>query len=306
MIMQRFSPLRAADGANSGPLPSPSVDGPLIIAPAVAAVVFPRTVFPVSLVNERAIAAIQAAVREERPIGLLMQRHADAQAPGAEDLHRIGTVCNILRYLNAPDGTHHAVLQGVQRFEIRNFLSEQPYFVAEVLRIEDVDQESPAIEAARLHLQRLALETLQLVPQVPAELVQAVQTTASPSALADLVATYLDVPPNQKQEILETLDAASRVEKVSKLLAHQVEVLRISNEIGRQTKQTFDEREREAVLREQLASIQRQLGEGDGQGRAQEVAELRGESRCGRHARGHRGKRPQGAAALQTQPRFFA
>ena len=267
---------RAADGPGSGPAQAAAnlPDDGLIIVPVRNMVIFPGTVFPVTLGHERSVAATQAAVRAEKPIGLLMQRNADGEDPAAVDLHRVGTLCNVLRYVSAPDGSQHVVLQGVQRFQVRDYLRERPFFTAAVLRIEDVDQQGPAVEATRLNLQRLAIETLQLLPQVPADLVQAVQSAISPSALPDLVAAYLDITPDQKQELLETVDQMSRMEKVAALLAHRIEVLRITNEIGRQTKQTFDERQREAVLREQMAAIQRQLGEGENQGKAAEVAEL--------------------------------
>ncbi len=272
------TPPRAAEGASSvdqdAATPTGLPDDALIIVPVRNMVVFPGTVFPVTLGRERSVAAAQAAVREEKPIGLLMQRNEENQDPAAVDLHRTGTVCNVLRYLSAPDGTQHVVLQGVQRFQVTDFLRERPFFVAQPLRIEEADQHGPALEATRLNLQRLALETLQLLPQVPADLVQAVQNTASSTALPDLVAAYLDITPNQKQELLETVDQMARMEKVTALLAHRIEVLRLTNEIGRQTKQTFDERQREAVLREQMAAIQRQLGEGEGQGKAIEIAEL--------------------------------
>ncbi len=266
--------LRAADGVGSGDAAADLPDEALIIVPVRNMVIFPGTVFPVALGRERSVAAAQAAVRAERPIGLLMQRNAEDEDPAAIDLHRTGTVCNVLRYLSGPDGTQHVVLQGVQRFQVTEFLRERPFLAAAVLRIEETDQHGPAIEATRMNLQRLAIETLQLLPQVPAELVQAVQSATSPTVLPDLVAAYLDITPDQKQELLETVDQISRMEKVARLLAHRIEVLRITNEIGRQTKQTFDERQREAVLREQMAAIQRQLGEGENQGKAAEVAEL--------------------------------
>ena len=269
------SRLRAPEGLASESPAAPALpEDALIIVPVRAMVVFPGTVFPITLGRERSVAAAQAAVREEKPIGLLMQRNPDEQDPAAVDLHSTGTLCNVLRYLSAPDGTHHVVVQGVQRFQIRDYISERPYLAASVLRIEETDQDGPAIEAARLNLQRLAVETLQLLPQVPTDLVQAVQSATSPTVLSDLVAAYLDITPEQKQELLETVDQMSRMEKVSKFLAHRIEVLRITNEIGRQTKQTFDERQREAVLREQMAAIQRQLGEGESQGKAAEVADL--------------------------------
>ena len=271
-MMDSFA--RAPDGSGAGGDAPALPEDALILVPVRATVVFPGTVFPITLERERAVAAAQAAVREEKPVGLIMQRNADEQEPAAVDLHSTGTLCNVLRYLSAPDGTQHVVVQGVQRFQIRDYLRERPFFAASVLRIEETDREGPTIEAARLNLQRLAIETLQLLPQVPTDLVQAVQSATSPTVLSDLVAAYLDITPDQKQEVLETVDQMSRMEKVSKLLAHRIEVLRITNEIGRQTKQTFDERQREAVLREQMAAIQRQLGEGESQGKAAEMAEL--------------------------------
>src|SRR4029077_18805296 len=105
------------------------------------------------------------------------------------------------------------------------------------------------------------------------DLLTAIQSVTSPAALADLATAYMDMKPEEKKEILETIDAAARMEKVSRLLAHRIEVLRLSQEIGRQTKAALDERQREVLLREQMAAIQRQLGEGE-EGKAAEIAEL--------------------------------
>lgn len=259
---------------------SPGLDGSanalppdgLLIVPVRNTVLFPGTVFPIALGRERSIAAAQQAVREERQIGLLMQRDAEAADPAAVDLHRTGTIANILRYVNAPDGTHHVVLQGEQRFRVTEFVKERPFIVARVLRIEEPGILTPDIEARFLHLRQQALEALQLLPQVPQELVGTVQAAATPGTLADLVSAYLDVSADQKQELLETIDLTARLDKVSRLLAERIEVLRLTQEIGRQTRATLDERQREVILREQMAAIQRQLGEGDG--RAQEVQEL--------------------------------
>ncbi len=99
------------------------------------------------------------------------------------------------------------------------------------------------------------------------------QGTTSPSTLADLATSYMDIKPQEKQEILETVDLALRMDKVSRHLAERIEVLRLSHEIGQQTKATFDERQREAILREQMATIQRQLGEGDGKAQEDSGAE---------------------------------
>jgi ATP-dependent Lon protease len=177
-----------------------------------------------------------------------------------------------VRYITGQDETHHIICQGVQRARILDFLPGTPFLAARVLHIPEPAISSPEIEARFLNLQRQAVEAIQLLPQAPPELVAVFQSTTSPAALADLITSYMDIKPQQKQEILETIDLSQRMEKVSRHLAERLEVLRLTNEIGQKTKAVFDERQREAILREQMATIQRQLGEGDG--KAQEVAEL--------------------------------
>src|SRR5262245_36307934 len=201
-----------------------------------------------------------------------MQRDAEIAEPSPIDLHRIGTVANIVRYVTAPDGSHHLVCQGEQRFRAVDFLSGFPFMAARVVRIEEVDVRTPEIEARFLNLQRQAVEALQLLPQVPQDLITAIQAVAAPGELADMISAYMDLKPEEKQEVLETIDVTARLERVSRLLARRIEVLRLSHEIGQQTKAALDERQREVLLREQMAAIQRQLGEGDGKGA--EIAEL--------------------------------
>jgi ATP-dependent Lon protease len=229
-------------------------------------------VLPIAVGRPRSIAAAQQAIRDQSPVGILMQRDSDVADPGPADMHRIGTVANLARYVTAQDGTHHLVCQGDQRFEVLEFLSGWPFMVGRVVRIPEPDARGPEIEARFLILQRQAIEALQLLPQAPPDLLTAIQSITSPSQLADLATAYMDVKPEDKQEILETIDLAARMEKVSKLLAQRIEVLRLSQEIGRQTKAAIDERQREVLLREQLAAIRRQLGEGE-EGKA-EIAEL--------------------------------
>lgn len=261
-----------AASAPHPPAPSTVPPDALIIVPVRDMVLFPGTVFPVTIARERSVLAAQQALREERPVGILMQRDPEIENPASTDLHRVGTVANILRYINTPDGSHHLVLQGEQRFSLVEFVVEDPFFAARVLRIEQPDLLTPEIEAHTLHLRQQALEALQLLPQVPQELIAAVQSAASPTALADLVAAYLDIGAEEKQELLETIDITNRMNRISHFLARRIEVLRLTQEIGRQTKESLDARQREAILREQMVAIQRQLGETDGRG--PEVAEL--------------------------------
>src|SRR3954464_13863878 len=259
-------------GAPDASAPVPLPPDVVIILPVRNAVLFPGLIVPLGIGRPKSIAAVQQAVREERPIGIVMQRDPEAADPGPDDLHRVGTIANIVRYMTAPDGSHHVVCQGVQRMRILDFLPGTPILAARVLHLSEPEARGPEIEARFLHLQSQAVEALQLLPQAPQELIAAVQATTAPAQLADLAAAYMDTKPEEKQEILETVDLMARIDKVSRLLAGRIEVLRLTHEIGQQTKAAFDERQREAVLREQMAAIQRQLGEGDG--KAQEVAEL--------------------------------
>jgi ATP-dependent Lon protease len=167
-------------------------------------------IIPVTVGRERSIAAAQHALRNQRQVGILMQRESGVADPVAIDLYRIGTIANIIRYVTAPDGSHHLVCQGEERFEIAEFLKGWPFLVARIQRIPDtsVVPLTSETEARFLHLRTQALEALELLPQAPQQLVEAVQSANSPGALADLVASYMDENSEEKQSILETIDVA--------------------------------------------------------------------------------------------------
>jgi ATP-dependent Lon protease len=262
-------PARGPQGQHYPPLPPDA----MIIVPVRNFVLFPGMVMPVTVGRQKSISAAQQAVREQKPVGILKQRDADVADPAAIDMHRMGTVANVVRYITGPDGTNHLVCAGEQRFQVLEFLSGWPFLVARVLRIPEGATRTPEVEARFLHLQRQARESIELLPQAPQELAGAIQSIEEPGALADLAVSYMDIKAEEKQEILETIDVASRMDKVSHLLAQRLEVLRLSAEIGKQTKAALDERQREVLLREQMAAIQKQLGEGE-EGKAAELAEL--------------------------------
>ena len=260
--------------AHEQPAPvKPLPDDAIAIIPVRNLTLFPGVVMPVTVGRQRSIAAAQHGVREQRQVGILMQRDGETAEPTAIDMHRIGTIANLVRYVTAPDGSHHLVCQGDERFEATEFLTGWPFMVARIRRIPESDAMTPDLEARFLNLQRQTIEALELLPQAPAEMIVAVQSVRSAGTLADMATAYMDLKPEEKQEVLETVDISARIDKVSKLLAHRIEVLRLSQEIGKQTKAALDERQREVLLREQMAAIQRQLGEGE-QGKAQEIADL--------------------------------
>jgi ATP-dependent Lon protease len=262
----------AVPASNGAEAAQSAAQDTLLILPVRDTVLFPGVLFPISIGRPVSIAAVQQAMREEKQIGILMQRDGETAEPYGTDMHRVGTVANIVRYLTAPDGGHHVIVQGMERFRVLDFEHERPVLTAKIQRIAEPETENQEVEARTMLLRQQAIEALELLPQVPAELVSAMQSAPTGAALADLTAAYMDISPAEKQEVLETVDLNVRMDKVSRLLSQRIEVLRISQEIGRQTKAVFDERQREAVLREQMAAIQRQLGEGDG--KAEEVKEL--------------------------------
>jgi ATP-dependent Lon protease len=244
-------------GQATRPLPADA----LIVVPVRNTVLFPEIVFPITLGRPATIAAAQQAVREQRQIVIVLQRDAEKDDPGPDDLYRVGTVANIVRYVTSPEGGHHLICQGVQRFRITEFVEGYPFLLARGLHLAEPTSTAPEVEARFNVLQEQVREVLDLLPRVPPELRQTVEATSAPGMLADLAITYLDATPAEKQDILETSDLVPRLDKVSKLLAHRLEVLRLSAEIGRQTKASLDTRQREMLLREQMASIQRELGD---------------------------------------------
>jgi len=248
-------------------------DDALILLPTRNLVLFPGLVSPLTIGRESSMAAAQEAMRQKRRVGVLLQRDPSVDAPGAGDLHSVGTAAAILRYVTAPDGTHHAVCQGQQRFRVVSFLEGYPYPVAQVELLEENVTVTPEIEARMIEVKERAAEILALIPQAPAELAGAVQGIAQPGALADFIAGLMDIKPEEKQSILQTFDAERRLDKVLAHMIGRLEVLRLSREISNQTEERLGKSQREMLLREQLKTIQQQLGEGEGgAGEAAEIA----------------------------------
>ena len=244
----------------------------LIILPVRNMVLFPQLVLPLSVKRERSVAAAQEAVKSGRKVGLLLQKEADENEPGIDGLQRIGTMASIVRYVTAPDGTHHLICHGEQRFRVLDFVSTEPFPVARIELLTEPALTDPQIEARALRLRELANEALALLPQAPAELGAAIANIEPTSALADLIASFLDIKPAEAQ-VLEASDLRVRLDLVLTALQKRLEVLRISHALDERAKGAFDERQKEAVLRERLHQIRKELGE-DGNGSA-EIAELK-------------------------------
>lgn len=247
-------------------------DDAMVILPVRNMVLFPNMLVPVGVGRSQSILAARQATQQDLPIGVLLQRDASIEEPAGNDLHTIGSVANVMRFVTGREGHHHLVLQGVERFRVVEFLQGYPFLVGRVERIEEVQPSGPEIDAGMLALREKALEALELLPQAPQELAGALTNIEAPGVLADSVAGYLDLGSEQRQSLLETLDIEARLERVLSLVDYRVEVLKLSQKISERTHETMTERQREALLREQLRSIQQELGESDDKG--EEIREL--------------------------------
>ncbi|MEC9483454.1 MAG: endopeptidase La [Halomonas sp.] len=247
-------------------------DDVLIVVPVRNIVLFPELVLPITVGRPKSVAGLQEAMKAGRSVGLLLQKDPNVENPDPRDLYRVGTMASVLRYVSADDGSHHVVCHGQARFRVLDYLPGYPFLLARVEHTQERETRNAEIEARLLTLRNRALEALDLLPQTPQELIRAVRAIDRPSLLADTIAGYMDLPPAEKQDILETVDLRARMDKVQGVLDYRVEVLRLSQRISQRTQETINERQREALLREQLRSIQQELGEGDEKG--EEIREL--------------------------------
>ncbi len=248
--------------------------GALLIIPVRNMVLFPGMVVPIAIGRKGSIAAAELAVKSERPVGILLQQDPLADAPGTEDLARVGSVATILRYVITPDGDHYIICQGQQRFRVRDYIHGYPFFVAKFDYIDERHIEGDKeIEARHLRLKESAVQALELLPQIPQEMINAIKATDAPGLLADLVAGNVNLKPQEKQTLLEDIDLRQRQDRLLGMLAHRIEVMQISRDIDKRTKASVGQREREYLLREQLKAIQKELGQDEGE--AAEIEELR-------------------------------
>ncbi|WP_319823921.1 endopeptidase La [Thalassovita sp.] len=245
----------------------------MILMPVRGFVPFPGTVFPLAVERDKSVAAIERAVRDDLPIGIIMQRDTRIEDPLEEDLYQVGCICEILRFMTGPDGDNHVICRGTGRFELLELTRLFPFPTAKVRELTDGKEIGPQTEARFLHLRDQASLLLDLLPHAPVGLAESVREMTEPGALADLAVSFTDISPEDKQEVLETLDIDLRVEKVTRIVSDRIVVLRIIDELGQQAREALDERHREVILREQLAAIRRELGEEEN-GRSDEVRDL--------------------------------
>ena len=220
----------------------------MVLIPVRNMVLFPGVLVPISIGRESSIAAAQYAIKSGLPVGILLQKNTDVEMPTANDLSDMGTVASILRYVTTPDGTHHIICQGLQRFKVLEYMGGHAFTVARVEKIEELPlHDDKEIEARFIRLKERSIEVLKLLPQVPQEMLTSLQAVEAPGLLTDLVAGYLDIKANEKQTLLEELDLKRRMDRVLEILIRRIEVLEISRDIDKRTKESLGHRERAVI-----------------------------------------------------------
>ena len=247
--------------------------GALLIIPMRNRVLFPSMVMPLMVNRPARRQAVEEAVRQQLPIGFVVQRDPNTEAPGPKDLYEVGTAADVLRMFSLPDGQRQVLVQGRRRFQLGEFIETDPVLIARVTMLEETVPKTKEFEARIVNLRQEAARALSLLPEPANDLRSTIERIEDPLTVIDVIASTLDLPTAEKQEILAILDPEARAQKVSAKLAHQIEVLELSKKIREETTGAMGKSQRQYFLREQLKSIQRELGEEDGKGI--EVEELR-------------------------------
>ena len=243
------------------------------VLPVRDTVMFPHMVSPLFVGRDRSLKAVDAATANEDTIIVVAQRDPTVQEPSPEDLYTIGTEVEIVRMLRLPDGTTSILAQGKQRVAILDYVQSTPYFMAHVRPIIEPSEKGLSTEALMRAVLALFEKCVQLSHTIPDDTYIFAMNVDEPGWLADLVASTLELDLDERQSILETINPSVRLQRLSIMLARELDVLELENRIHTQVQQEVDRSQREYFLREQMKAIQNELGEGDAF--TQEINELR-------------------------------
>lgn len=256
-------------GENGYEFELPEVIGILPIRNAVA---FPGTVTPLAVGRKRSKALLAEVEPNETLIGLLTQRNSETEMPNFKHLYSIGTAATVLKVIKLPQGSMHVVVHGITRFKVVARVGTKPYLRAKVRRLKVKIRMTKKLQALIVSVRQAANRVIVLSPNIPEEASVLLENIENPSALADFLAANLSLDISKKQQLLEELDAAKRLEQISVVLAHQLEVLELSHKIQGRVRESIDKNQREYFLQEQLKAIQTELGEKDFQ--AEELKQI--------------------------------
>ncbi len=250
-----------------------SIPETLPVLPLRDTVVFPDTMIPLTIGQERSIKLIDDVLASDRLLVLMTSKNAEIEAPGPDELYQVGTVGVAHKMVKLPDNTMRILVQGLQRVRVARYVREEPYLVADIEPIKDTAAEGKEMEALRASLLSVFSKIVSLVPYLPEELEMAAANVDEPGALAFLVASTMRIKTEDKQALLEESDVSARLRKLVSLLTQELEVLELGSKIQSDVRSEIDKTQRDYFLRQQLKAIQAELGETDEQ--QAEVNQLR-------------------------------
>ena len=245
----------------------------LPVLPLKETVIFPQSVSPLAIGQERSVRLVDDVLEGERMLALVTVKNPDADEPGWDDLYETGTAAVVHKMIRVPDGTLRILVQGVARIGLRRRIQDDPYLVGEFEVLPDEVEETPELEALTRSVQTEFGRLISLVPYLPSELELAAANVDDPGALSHLVASTLRLKTGEKQALLEQRDVSERLRDVLRILKRELEVVELGTKIQSQVQSELEKGQREYFLRQQLKAIQEELGEGDEQ--QAELAELR-------------------------------
>ncbi|HBT47891.1 MAG TPA: endopeptidase La [Peptococcaceae bacterium] len=243
------------------------------LLPLRGVIVFPYTVLHLDVGRERSVNAIEAAMIRDRVIFLAMQKEAQTDEPGQEDIYTTGTVAEIKQLLKLPGGTIRILVEGLRRGMIVRYLGYDPYFSVEIEEYVDEVPSDNELDALTRTLINEFEHYVKMSKKIPPETVVAVVNLEEPGRMADVIASHLTLKLVDKQAILEAVDVRRRLELLCEILAREKEILELERKINLRVRKQMEKTQKEYYLREQIKAIQKELGEKDE--RLAEAEELR-------------------------------
>ena len=252
---------------------SDAIPKELAILPLKGTVIYPGLAVPLIIGRERSIQLIDDALGSDKMIGVVTQKDPKVQDPAPEEMFSIGTAASILKMVRVSERDIRVVVQGVARIKVDRYLESDPYYIARVSHLEEDYIEGITIEALITNVKDVFRKVVELSPQVPSEIMGMITNLKNPGMLADFVVSSLNIPLEEKQQILEIIEIPARLNHVLEILNRELQVLELGQKIQSQVKEGIDKNQREYYLREQLRAIQQELGEGDELNESDELKE---------------------------------
>ncbi|MCE2893461.1 MAG: endopeptidase La [Flammeovirgaceae bacterium] len=234
----------------------------LSILPIKNTVLFPGVVIPITVTRQKSIRLIKKAYQGNRIIGVIAQKNKLAEEPGIEDLYRFGTVARIIKMLVLPDGNTTIIIQGKNRFAIKEYVQEEPFLTAKIDLQQEMklDLESKEVKALIQSLKDAASKILKLNPEIPQEAQIALDNMQSMAFLVHFLASNLNVDVTDKQKILETNNLIERATLLLQHMLKEIQMLEIKHEIQKKVHTDIDQQQRDYFLRQQIKVLQDELG----------------------------------------------